>query len=145
MECVGQAIPEDKLSFGLAECTQEILSNQSEDKPQKRKKLMKKNQMVRLIFLFCVNILMTMNSHVFQCIKLCQRKKQGIVSTFIKVNHTCHLYELTLTTFSFSLQLQLDSNGRFSEAGSNQFVENAFPAQARSRIQRGLTRCDHGK
>lgn len=51
MECLGQHLPEAKLTFGMTECTEEIAINPRDqvDKPRGKKKAMKKNHMVRCI------------------------------------------------------------------------------------------------
>jgi len=99
-ECLGEPLQESKFLQGLEECTKEydtIPQTVSEGGGKKqsaraRKRAMKKNQM---------------------CIKLCQRKRQGII----------------------------DSTGKISEAGANNFISEIFPQKAQRRIQRGLTRC----
>jgi len=97
MECLGQKLEESKLNLAHATCVDEIMREiPAVDNGRARRKFVKKNQM---------------------CIKLCQRKHQGI----------------------------LDDGGKFSETGANRFVDDLFPQKARPRIQRGLKRCaeDH--
>jgi len=91
VQCLGQTLTESKYNFGLTECINEIMKDEKLDS-RKGRKLLKKNSM---------------------CIKLCQRKKQGI----------------------------LDAVGKLSATGANHFVEDLFPQKARARINIGLVRC----
>jgi len=99
MECLGQKLETSKLNLAHATCSDEVMGQipaALADNGRARRKFAKKNQM---------------------CIKLCQRKHQGI----------------------------LDDEGKFSEPGTSRFVDDLFPEKARPRIQRGLKRCaeDH--
>jgi len=99
MECLGQKLEASKLNLAHATCTDEVMGQipaAQADNGRARRKFAKKNQM---------------------CIKLCQRKHQGI----------------------------LDDEGKFSETGANRFIDDLFPEKTRPRIQRGFKRCaeDH--